>query len=204
MASLFRRKSAELVADQDNANESAAAPEPEPKRPKGYTPSKKELGVATPKRPAANPRLASSEIKLTKEERRAKRREAMEGMRRGDERYLLPRDKGPERALARDVVDSRRTVGTWFFAGAVVVLIGSSTQMPPVIRLAANLLWALLAIALLLDAYLLCRKLKKLLRERFPDSKERRGSLYLYVVMRSITFRRLRIPQPRVEFGDDI
>ena len=40
-------------------------------------------------------------------------------MRAGDERYLLARDRGPERALVRDIVDSRRTVGTCFFGGAL-------------------------------------------------------------------------------------
>ena len=35
-------------------------------------------------------------------------------VRTGDERYLLARDRGPERALVRNIVDSRRTVGTWF------------------------------------------------------------------------------------------
>lgn len=214
MASLFRRKSAELVAEAEP--EPALDTEPEAKRPRGYTPSKKELGVATPKRPAGNVRRPTAEIgrargKLTKEERRelreerrARRREVTEGMRRGDERYLSARDQGPERALARDIVDSRRTIGTWFFGGAVVVLFGSSAAMPPAVRLAANLAWGLLAVAVIADSVLLCRKLKRLLAKRYPDSTERRGSLYLYVVMRSITFRRLRIPKPRVSIGDKI
>lgn len=214
VASLFRRKSAELVEEAEP--ELDPEPEPEPKRPRGYTPSKKELGVATPKRPTGNLRRPGTELptargKLTKderkelrEERRERRREVTEGMRRGDERYLSARDKGPERALARDVVDSRHTVGTWFFGGALVVLFGSSAAMPPTVRLAANLAWALLAVAVIVDSFLLCRKLKRLLRQRHPDSTARLGSLYLYVVMRSITFRRLRIPQPRVKIGEKI
>jgi hypothetical protein len=215
VASLFRRKSAELVNDGDPELE--PEPESEARRPKGYTPSKKELGLSTPKRPSthlrrpgvtdvprARGKMTKEERRELREERRARRREITEGMRRGDERYLSARDKGPERALARDVVDSRRTVGTWFFGGALIVLFGSSAAMPPAIRLGANLLWALLALAVIVDAVLLCRKLKRLLRERHPDSTERRGSLYLYVVMRSITFRRLRIPKPRVEIGEKI
>ena len=62
-----------------------------------------------------------------RERQRQERAEASAGMRAGDERYLLARDRGPERALVRNIVDSRRTVGTWFFAGALIVLIGSST-----------------------------------------------------------------------------
>jgi len=213
VASLFRRKSADLVEEESPALE--LEPELDTKRPKGYTPSKKELGVATPKRPIGNVRrpgaevpraargnLSKEERQEQREERRARRREVTEGMRRGDERYLSARDKGPERALARDIVDSRRTIGTWFFGGALIVLFGSSAAMPPTVRLAANLAWGLLAVAVIVDSLLLCRKLKRLLRERYPDSTVRRGSLYLYVVMRSITFRRLRIPQPRVKVGE--
>jgi hypothetical protein len=148
--------------------------------------------------------MTKEERREEREERRARRREITEGMRRGDDRYLSGRDKGPEKALARDVVDSRRTVGTWFFAGALIVLLGSSAAMPAQVRLFANLLWALLAVAVILDAWLLSRKTKRLVRERFPDSDVRMRSLYFYVVMRSITFRKLRIPHPRIKFGDPV
>jgi hypothetical protein len=148
--------------------------------------------------------MTGEERQELREARRERRREVSEGMRRGDERYLGARDRGPERALARDVVDSRRTVGTWFFAGALIVLFGSSTAMPAQVRLIANLLWALLAVAVILDSTLLCRKVRRLVRERFPDSTERMRSLYFYVVMRSITFRKLRVPLPRVKFGTKI
>jgi hypothetical protein len=240
--SLFRRRSTELLADPPEPPTAgpqappgpatagtpgpaepatagppdAAGPAPEA-RSRGYTPSKKELGVATPKRPSAHLRrpgatpaarsrkdLTKEERRELREERRQRRREDTEGMRRGDERYLSGRDRGPVRALARDVVDSRRTVGTFFFAGALIVLLGSSATMPAQVRLVANLLWAVLAVAVLLDITLLCRKVKRLVRERFPDSTERMGGLYLYVAMRSITFRKLRIPLPRLKRGDAV
>jgi hypothetical protein len=224
--SLFRRRSPELVeapapdpAASDPGPEPQAPdqpPDPEPRRPRGYTPSKKELGLTTPKRPSSHVRrpgatpaprarkdLTKEERQALREERRERRREVTEGMRRGDQRYLSARDRGPERALARDVVDSRPTVGTFFFAGALIVLLGSSASMPAQVRLVANLLWGVLAVAVLLDITLLCRKVKRLLRERYPDSTERIGSLYFYVAMRSITFRRLRIPLPRVKFGGE-
>lgn len=241
MAALFRRKSSELVADTDPAappgdpaggtghpaatgeagtsgDPAAASETAGSRRPRGHTPSKKELGRSTPKRPSAHLRrpgaapadrrsrkdLTKEERQALREERRQRRREATEGMRRGDERFLTARDRGPERALARDVVDSRRTVGTYFFGGALIVLLGSSAAMPAEVRLVANLFWAVLAVAVLLDVTLLCRRVKRLVRERFPASQERMGSLYLYVAMRSITFRKLRIPLPRVKFGGSV
>ncbi|RQX13516.1 DUF3043 domain-containing protein, partial [Micromonospora chalcea] len=115
-----------------------------------------------------------------------------------------PRDRGPERLLARNVVDSRRTVGTWFFGGALIVLVGSNQAMPPIVRLLSNLLWGALALGVLIDSVLISRKIKRLVRERFPKSTEKLGSLYFYAIMRSITFRRMRAPAPRVNIGDKV
>jgi hypothetical protein len=185
-------------------------------RSRGYTPSKRERGLTTPKRPSTNLRrpgtttTGRSRKGMTKEEkqelrelRRARRREVSEGMRRGDPRFLAARDQGPEKAIARDVVDSRRTVGTWFFGGALVILLGSSTAVPVVVT-TANALFIMLTLAVTFDSVLICRKIKWLVRERHSDSTQRMGGLYLYAVMRSITFRRLRIPLPRKNFGDPV
>lgn len=227
MPLLFRRKSTGAATDSADSAASAgagggaAASEAENvdarHAPRGYTPSKKERGVTTPKRPSAHLRRPdtvaqpTSRKQLTKEERqqlraqkRERRQEITDGMKRGDERYLSARDRGPERAIARDVVDSRRTVGTWFFAGALLVLFLSGAAMPPQVRLYANLAWAVLALAVILDSWLLCRRTGKRVRARHPDSTERRAALYFYVVMRGLTFRKLRIPNPRVGFGDPV
>ncbi|MEV4759189.1 DUF3043 domain-containing protein [Micromonospora sp. NPDC049559] len=200
MPSLFRRKPAELVEEDVTP---VTTDEAAPSRPRNYTPSKKELGVETPKRPTAGRRPVSTKP-LTKEEarelRRAQRAEASETFRREGG----PRDRGPERRLARDVVDSRRTVGTWFFGGALIVLIGSANTMPPEIRLASNLLWGALALGVVVDSVLISRRIRKLVRQRFPKTDQRMGSLYLYAIMRSITFRRMRAPAPQVKIGDAV
>ncbi|MEV5447618.1 DUF3043 domain-containing protein [Streptomyces sp. NPDC052644] len=57
---------------------------------------------------------------------------------------------------------------------------------------------------MVIDSVLISRRIKKLVRERHPNSGERMGSLYLYAIMRSITFRRMRAPAPRVNIGDPI
>lgn len=209
MPSLFRRsKTEEPVADATGTvtPEPAAAP-----RPKGYTPSKKELGVVTPKRTGNQRRVSEpapanrrEAYKKMRERQRAERAEAAAGMRAGDERYLLARDRGPERALVRNIVDSRRTVGTWFFAGAIIVLIGSSTRMPVAVQVASNLLWALLAVGVILDSWLISRKVRRLVKERYPDTTQRMGALYLYGIMRGLTFRRMRVPKPKIELGDKV
>ncbi|MGK5444976.1 DUF3043 domain-containing protein [Micromonospora sp. URMC 105] len=198
--SLFRRKPAE----SDSSDTVVVTEEQPAARARGYTPSKKELGLQTPKRPVAGRRPAGPAKPLTKEEAREQRRAARAEAAAEFRREGGPRDRGPERLLARNVVDSRRTVGTWFFGGALIVLIGSNQAMPPAIRLASNVVWGALALGVVIDSILISRKIKKLIRERFPNSGERMGSLYLYAIMRSITFRRMRAPAPRVAIGDKI
>jgi len=200
--SLFRRKSSspvdEAVTSVTPDEESTSA------QPRGYTPSKKELGRVTPKRPTAGRRPTAPTKPLTKEERRERKRQLRAEAAEEFRREGGPRDRGPERLLARNVVDSRRTVGTWFFGGALIVLIGSNAAMPPTIRLVSNLLWGALALGVVIDSVLISRKIRKLVRARFPDTGQRMGSLYLYAIMRSITFRRMRAPAPQVKLGDPV
>jgi len=206
--SLFRRK-----PDDADTPTVTPAPPPEaaPARPKGYTPSKKELGVVTPKRTSSQRRVTEpapqnrrEAYRKMRERQKVERAEATAGMRAGDERFLLARDRGPERALVRNIVDSRRTVGTYFFAGAIIVLIGSSTRMPQFVQLAANLLWALLAVGVIVDSFLISRKVRALVRERFPKTTQRMGALSLYGIMRGLTFRRMRVPKPQVALGEKV
>lgn len=204
MPSFFRRKPADLIED----NVTTVTPEEaaDAGRPRAYTPSKKELGLQTPKRPTAGRRPGAVETRppANKQEARERRRSARAEASAEFRREGGPRDRGPEKVLARDVVDSRRTIGTWFFGGALIVLIGSSAAMPSAVRLISNLAWGALALGLVVDSVLISRRIKKLVGQRFPKSDVRMGSLYLYAIMRSITFRRMRAPVPRVKVGDPI
>ncbi|MEV4350233.1 DUF3043 domain-containing protein [Actinoplanes sp. NPDC049596] len=205
MPSLFRRKQDDTPTAEVVEEVTSDAP-----RPKSYTPSKKELGVTTPKRVSTGRRISEpvptnrrEQVKQMRERQREERAEATAGMKAGDERYLLARDRGPERSLVRDIVDARRTVGTWFFGGALIVLIGSTVQVAAV-QLASNVLWLLLALGVIVDSVLISRKVKKLVNERFPKHTQRMGSLQLYGVMRGLTFRRMRVPKPKVELGQKL
>jgi hypothetical protein len=122
----------------------------------------------------------------------------------GEEAYLLPRDRGPMRRLARDVVDSRRNAATFFFVGLFVVLLGTSQGFPQPVRIGANTLFLVLFAATAIDTFLLVRKVKALGSERFPKEAQATRGLFFYVVMRSISFRRLRVPKPQVKIGDKV
>ncbi|BCJ77923.1 hypothetical protein CS0771_74670 [Catellatospora sp. IY07-71] len=201
---LFSRKSTDAPAEPTVAETEASDIV---RASRSHTPGK---GRATPKRTEAQRRKAEpppanrrEALKRAREKNRSERQEAMAGMKAGDERYLLPRDKGPERRLVRDYVDSRRTVGTWFFGGAFLIFFLIQIREPR-IQLAANVIWLLLALAVIVDSILICRKIKKLIKANYPKTTQRMGSLYLYAVMRGITFRRMRMPQPQVKFGDPV
>ncbi|MEV6847669.1 DUF3043 domain-containing protein [Actinoplanes sp. NPDC051411] len=202
MSSLFRRKSSD-VTTPDPVEEEVSSPV---SRSKSYTPSKKELGQVTPKRastarrPGGGAPLSGRELR---EDRRRERTEAMQGMRQGDERYLMARDRGPERRLVRDIVDSRRNIGSYFIVGALIVLIGSITKISIVV-LVSNILWFALALLMVLDSVLIARRVKRLMRERFPKTEQRIGSLQLYGIMRALQFRRFRTPNPQVKTGDKV
>ncbi|GIH08786.1 hypothetical protein Rhe02_68530 [Rhizocola hellebori] len=175
---------------------------------RSHTPSK---GKATPKRTEAQRRKAEpppanrrEALKRSREKSKAERAEAYAGMKAGDERYLLPRDKGPERALVRDIVDSRRTAGPYFFAGAFPLLFLLQVRSVNAVVLAANIIWFMLAFAVVVDSVFISRRIKKLITERHPKTDQKMSSLYFYGIMRAISFRRLRMPKTRVQIGAKI
>ena len=61
-----------------------------------------------------------------------------------------------------------------------------------------------LALLVVVDSVLISQRVRKLVRQRFPKTQQKMGSLYLYAIMRAITFRRMRMPNPRVKIGDKI
>lgn len=200
--SVFRRKSTDLVTEP----EAETQPVPDTK-PRGYTPKK---GEATPKRPVANRRLAEPPPTNRKEalarsrvKSRESRAEQRAGLMNGDDRYLTARDKGPIRLLVRNIVDSRRNVGSIFFAVTIAVLVCS---MIPIwsIQLGANLAFVALLLTIMVDSVALSRRVKRVVTERFPKNQERWGSLYFYAIMRAVNFRKMRVPKPKVNTGDEI
>jgi hypothetical protein len=205
VASFFRRQSPAPVEPvlEEQSSESVLT-----RAPRAVTPKK---GEATPKRPAANRRIAEpvpTDRKAAAAQRRDKSRQAREesrkGMMAGDERYLLPKDKGPIRRLARDVVDSRFNVATILFFGLFIILIFSMGAFPAAVRSIANGVLLFLILATLVDNVLVVRKVRKLAAQRLPKETKGARGLYFYTLMRGISIRRLRIPKPQVRVGQEI
>lgn len=210
----FEGPSGSEVADRAEAPDTGTpggttAPKgrPTPKR----TSSKRRGPVAPAPATAAEARKRRKELRnsMTKEERQAdkeRRRAALatrrERMMEGDEAYLLPRDKGPIRRYARDIVDSRRNI-LGLFMPAALALIFFSMALPQLqYYMSPAMLLTMLIMGI--DAILLSRKVNRAVDAKFPDNTETHWKLGVYAAGRATQIRRMRTPRPRVALGDKV
>ena len=201
---LLRRRS-ETPAEVDPA-QPVAADAAGPARPGGKgrpTPRRREAQKRRTGPVAPPPKTRREAVRRAREQGSDRRADAREGLRAGDERYLSARDRGPERRMVRDVVDSRRNAGVLFLLSAVVYFAG--LLIPSVqIKAAITALWLTVLILLVVDSAVIGLRIRKLMRERYPDSSEPLGKLIFYGATRATMIRRWRMPKPAVEVGDAI
>ncbi len=148
---------------------------------------------------AAGPQSRKDAAKRQREARRAELAKQREALASGNERHLPARDKGPVRRLARDFVDSRFSVAEFFLPMAVIILVLS---MLPSLQLKniSLLLWLVVIVLIVIDSIGTTVRLKKRIRERYPD-ENRRGAI-AYALMRTLQMRRMRLPKPQVARGE--
>lgn len=220
MSSLFRRaeKDDAATADVTEAAEETEAADLGPKKASG---SGRDKATPTPKRatgkrgpyvpPPTNRKESAArrreKAKQERGEQRARRVEIQQGLDRGDpayDKYHMPRDRGPERRLARDIVDSRFTISQYFFLVVLVVLVTSQPGMPPMVRNVSTALWVFMLLAFVVEAFIICRKVGKAIKEKYPNTTQKKPGLYWYVCMRFIMIRKLRMPRPQVKMGQKV
>jgi hypothetical protein len=169
-------------------------------------------GRPTPKRseaqgrrqgpPPPPPTTRKEAYRRMRENQATRRVESRQAAARGDDSYLPARDRGPVRKLVRDVVDSRRNVGSFFLVIAGVALVG--TIVPSlVIRSYASFLLFGFFILLIVDSVVLSRRIRKKITEKFPNEMGTRGVVW-YGISRSTMIRRWRFPKPDVPLGAEI
>ncbi|MFY0405594.1 DUF3043 domain-containing protein [Solicola sp. PLA-1-18] len=161
------------------------------------TPSRREAEAA--RRERMKPTLTRKEqAKRAREQRyeaRMKQRAAMDS---GDEKYLPRRDSGPVRRFVRDYVDARRNVAEYLLPILVAVLALSLIPAAWAAQ-AVFLLWAVTIIGTLGDTFWFVSRLRKRLKEAFPNEVTK-GAVG-YGVLRTTQIRRFRLPKPQVERG---
>ncbi|WP_449283309.1 DUF3043 domain-containing protein [Leucobacter sp.] len=160
------------------------------------TPSRKQAEAAN-----ARPIVGSKDKAVVKEQRRQQataRERARLGMMEGDERYLGPRDRGPQRRYVRDYVDARWSVGELLIPMMLVVLV--MTFIPGIMQVISLIvIWAFVGLAII-DAVFLGFRLKRLLGDKFGEDRVQPGYRW-YAAMRAFQFRPLRVPKPQVKRG---
>ena len=170
-------------------------------------------GRPTPKRTEAQgrrsgpvpppPTTRKEAYKRMREQQATGRGSAREAAARGDDSALPARDRGPVRRLVRDVVDARRNAGSFFLVVAALVLIGYFIPNPAV-QSYTVFVWFAFFLVIIADSFVLGRRIKRIVLERFPDHKESMRSLIWYGVSRATMIRRWRFPKPQVAVGADV
>ncbi|MCA1006722.1 DUF3043 domain-containing protein [Rhodococcus hoagii] len=143
-----------------------------------------------------------AERKVAAAERRAESADRRARMLAGEEKYLLPRDKGPARAYTRDLVDSRRNLVGLFMPLALVLIM--AMFLSPVIQNYVTLAMLVMMLFMAGEGYFLGRMINNKVRERFPDSIDGGFKLGWYSFVRASQIRKMRAPAPRVKPGDAV
>lgn len=175
------------------------------------TPKRKDAQKRRRQPMPSNPKEAA---KLRRERTRELRSLQRKALQSGDEKYLPARDAGPAKRLARDIVDSRFTLGQVFFGLILLSLFAAiiTTPSPPkkvagkAVQQAnsagafVTLLSIVVLIAVFTDSIRLGRKARRAVEERFGP-KQSLG-ITGYAAIRAMQPRRLRKPPPAVKRGD--
>jgi hypothetical protein len=170
----------------------------------GYTPAK---GKPTPKRSEAEkrrrePYVAPGDRKAAATQQRTQDRTSrarkMEAMRRGEDWALPRKDQGPVRALARDVVDSRRGIAEYYLYGIVVLIF---LLFVPALKgtIYVDLIILAVLVVIVGEGWFVSRRVIRLAKERYPG--ESTQGVAMYTALRGTQLRKMRVPAPRVERG---
>ena len=133
---------------------------------------------------------------------RARGNEARLGMLNGDERYLAPRDKGPQRRFARDFVDSKFSAGELLLPVVFISVLVTAIDDINVQFFTLVGLWSFMTLVGL-HSVIIARGARKAIEKKFGADRLERG-LGWYAAMRSIQMRPMRIPKPQVKRGADV
>ena len=174
-------------------------PEPTPPQAPGT------LGPARKDRPTPSRREAEAARRqrvnrtLTKKEARA---ESARQARTQRMKAVSARDNVPEKALMRDYIDARFSLGELLLPSLLLILVLSfiGARFPALYGYTIVLMYTFI-LAVLFDALVLMwRGFKKVLAQRLPNAPTR--GLLMYGMNRCIQIRRFRMPAPRIKRGE--
>jgi DUF3043 family protein len=189
---VFRRTRQETTTPPDLANQPGTKGRP--------TPTRKEAEAAAKAR-AKPPRTRRGQVASQRATKGESSQRVRQGMRNGEEKYLLPRDKGPVRRFIRDFVDARFSFIELIIPLLVVTMVlgysGNKT-----LASAGNAILFGSILLVVLDMLMLRFRLRRQLAARFPDEPVK-GTTY-YAVTRAMQMKFMRLPKPKLKIGQEL
>jgi hypothetical protein len=190
---VFRRSKTETVV----------SPEPVPTKVGGKgrpTPSRKEAEAAARAR-AKTPRTRKELARAQRAARTESSQKVRAAMRSGDERYYLPRDRGPVRRFVRDFVDTRFSIIELMIPLLIVTMILGYSGSARLAGIGNTLLLGTMVLVVM-DMVLLRFRLRRELGRRFPGENTK-GTTY-YAVTRAMQMKFMRLPKAQVKIGQEL
>ena len=161
------------------------------------TPTRREAEATTKARAkgAKNKKEAAKLLRARRGEQNAKVRQ---GMKTGEERFLPARDQGKVRSFIRDRIDSRLCMAEFLLPLLLIIMVMQYSGQASLQNM-SNGLWSATILLVGVDTVFLVWKLKRELKQRFPDESTK-GTMF-YGILRSLQLRFLRLPKSKVKLG---
>ena len=201
---MFRRRQP-TTAESPVEDAAAAAPDADAAAARPGTTAGK--GRPTPKRseserrrrPFTAPGDRKEANRQYRDRQRQERTRRQQGLQRGEQWALPPRDRGPVKELARDYVDSRRRLSEFYMYG-LLILLALLFVRNALVQSIVPLVVLIAVMIMLVEGIFIGRRVRTLAEERLPGESTR--GVRLYAAMRALQIRRLRMPKPRIKPGE--
>jgi len=164
------------------------------------TPTRKEAEAAARAR-AKVPRTRKELAAAQRTARSESSQQVRAGMKAGDERYLLARDKGPVKRFVRDFVDSRFSFIELMIPLLIATMILGYSGNPTLAGIGNSVLFGTILL-IIVDMFVLRMRLRRQLAARFPDESTK-GTTY-YAITRALQMRFMRLPKTQVKIGQEL
>ena len=133
-----------------------------------------------------------------RDRQRQDRARRQQGMQRGEQWAMPPRDRGPVKALTRDYVDSRRRLSEFYMYGLLVLLVMLFVRNA-LVQSIVPILVTVAVLIMLVEGIFIGRQARALAERRLPA--ESTHGVRMYAAMRALQIRQLRMPKPRIKPG---
>jgi hypothetical protein len=164
------------------------------------TPSRREAEAAARAR-AKVPRDRKEQARAQRAARNESSQSVRAAMKAGDERYYLARVQGPVRRFIRDFVDSRFSFIELMIPLLIVTMVLGYSGSERYAQIGNTILMGTILLVVL-DMFILRRKLRRELTRRFPN-EPLKGTTY-YAITRALQMKFMRLPKSKVKIGQEL